>query len=234
MNSLAFSVNQSRTAIARWSGRAVCLALLWAFGLVSADCAHAQDEEAAHSLEPGAWALQFGIGNNLSLDSYLGSSISARKHVSAAHAWQFGVSLNAEVGSRESGDLEVNANRQLISLTAHHLTYPGVSERASESIHWYFGVGPRISFNRGTQSTDEGQGEETITDSGMGAGVSALLGAEWFVKRRISLFATYGTSFEYSRSSTQTESANAPDGERTDNQVRLFSEGVRFGVTVFL
>src|SRR5688572_28510568 len=54
--------------------------------------ARADDDERSHSLVPGAWALQFAIGDDFAVRSFAGTTISIKHHSSANSALRLGFS----------------------------------------------------------------------------------------------------------------------------------------------
>lgn len=173
-------------------------------------------------LREGAWALQFDVGQNFTLDSFLGSTISAKRHTSAARAWQVGFTLGAGVTSRETdGGSSRTENQQDVAVTARYLAYPFLGDQETESVQLYLGAGPLVDFRRASQASQ--------TAWQWGIGVSGTIGAEWFVHPRISLNGAYESVLRYGRERVETE-----DGPgRTTNRFRLGAGGARFGVSVY-
>jgi len=174
-------------------------------------------------LREGAWALQFNVGQNFTLDSFLGSTISAKKHTSAARAWQVGLTLAAGVTSRETdGGPSRTDDQQDVAVTARYLAYPLLDEQDTESVQLYLGAGPLIEFRRANQASR--------TAWQWGVGVSGTIGAEWFVHPRISLNGAYESSLRYGRDRVEPEEAGPG---RTTNRFQLRAGGARFGVSVY-
>jgi len=202
----------------------------------------AQDNPEPIALQDGSWALQFRIGPNFDLSSRLGSTISAKYHVSAHRAWQFGVTL---AGSTEDTEIDVAGQNtpetvgqgfQRVAVTARYLAYPLLDDAGSERVQMFVGAGPRLQFLRTTATLNEGEAnEESRTNVAWGAGLSGVLGVEWFVTPRISLDAAYVTSLLYERETDSQEDARpgAEDVDATTDRFRLNSGGGRLGVSVY-
>lgn len=200
------------------------VALLLGLGIGVPPAVQAQDASDADSipLNEGAWALQFDVSQNFTLNSFLGSTISAKRHVSPARAWQFGLTLRSSVVSREiEQESSSTEDRHTVEVTARYLAYPLLGEQDSESIQFYLGAGPSIDFGRAR--------EEPFTDWRWGVGVSGTIGAEWFVHPRISLDGAYQSTLRYGRERREPE-----DGpSQTTNRFDLRTGGARFGVSVY-
>lgn len=95
------------------------VALLLGLGVAATPAAQAQDASDADSipLSEEAWALQFDVRPNFfALSSFLGSTISAKRHTYAARARQVGLTLGASVVSRK---------RQIASICRQAAPAPG-------------------------------------------------------------------------------------------------------------
>jgi hypothetical protein len=174
---------------------------------------------AAHSLVQDAWALQFAIGENLSLGSFAGGVISAKHHRSPARAWRYGLSLSAgHAAAREDAPDRTDAT---VGLIAHFLHYPTLARDPGGNVHMFWGVGPLARFQAQRVTPPVG---ESFTMHVLSVGAGGTIGGEWFVRQRISLSAEYQSSLRFSFFSE-----SAPDSWN----VRLGEDGVRFGVSVY-
>lgn len=192
----------------------------------------AQEASAVHSLQQGSCALQYGVGSNFNLGSLLGSTISFKKHISDSHAWQVGLGVRADFSSGEYVDADRNYIQQSFAVIAHYLVYPLLTERSGETIHFFYGAGPEITWNRSTESIDREQNDRDVSENRWSIGVSGVVGTEWFVHERISLSASYRSVLGFRRESTDIEGENVEDaGSR--NGLSLSSHGVLFGVSVY-
>ena len=199
--------------------------------LVSADSAHAQEADLPHALEEGAWALQFGVGENVTLSSLLGATLSIKRHVADDRAWQVGVTLDADVNILErkrSGNAS-SSDREIVAVTARYLTYPLLKNRPDDALQLFAGAGPTLRFDRSSQTNDQNEQSNTNTTTTWGAGVSGVLGAEWFVTPRISISGAYETSLLYSRESRDL----AAGDDLTETVITLNARGARLSVSAY-
>jgi hypothetical protein len=187
--------------------------------------AQGTSEETAIPLEEGAWALQFAAGENLTLASYIGSTISAKKHTSAARAWQFGLGVNTFVVS--GGDGVRSRDQEGVQVTTRYLAYPLLGDQDSETVQLFLGAGPLASFDRNSMERTDEDGDRTRWQWGLGA--SGTIGAEWFVHSRISLSGTYETSLRFRQDRVVFEDRET----QTENFFQLSSGRARLGVSVY-
>ena len=198
------------------------------------------DDEPPHSLQEDAWALQFGIGQNFTLNAFEGTAISLKRHTSAEHAWQIGLGLDGGIGRQkvepDSGDTgEQDRNNVDVKLTARYLVYPMLTEGAQfDKLQLFAGAGPLISYGR-QEYGEPGDYKRTYTN--FTAGLSAVLGAEWFVTKRISLNAYYESALTYLRRTTaESQEESQEDGFEEEEVLSRFSlggRGVTFGLSVY-
>lgn len=166
--------------------------------------------EAAHSLIDDAWALSFGT-TSLTLRSFLGSTISAKHHFADSRALRYGLSVRAQHRNRDDVGGATTAH---VQLNTQYVVYPTFARSPEANIHLFYGAGPTVGLR--VQELQGSHRDETLFT----AGASGVIGAEWFVKTRISLTAEYRTSVEYS----------------WGDDVRVFSvasSGGRAGVSVY-
>jgi hypothetical protein len=199
----------------------------------------------------GAKALQFEITDNFNLSAFQGAAISLKKHTSNSFAWRLGLDLNLQVSDQESAserDYEAYAesirdeNSQIINLRLQGLFYP----HHTAGIRLFYGFGPvfgfshrksvkveeRIEYNRITENTSKLNTWK--------AGLTGVLGVEWFPAKRISLLAEYVSEFTYEYMKSTSESvAMVPDdifstkSETINKNVRFYPAQVRFGLSVY-
>lgn len=187
--------------------------------------AQVSSDEDSIPLEEGTWALQFAAGEDFTLAPFIGSTISAKKHTSAARAWQFGLGVNTSVVAGREEDR--SRDREGVEVTTRYLAYPLLGDQDSETVQLFIGAGPLVSFDRtSVERPDEG-GDRTRWRWGIGA--SGTIGAEWFAHSRISLSGAYETSLRF-----QQERFVFDDREdQTENVFQLSSGRARLGVSVY-
>jgi len=212
------------------------LAALCILALIACPSAYAQSDDQSDRTPDidDRWALQFQVVNglNLSLTPFQGALISAKKQFSNQRAFRIGVDLNASVRrsttERDVGpDRDRNQNDQSVGVTAQWIRYPVHDGR----LRAYWGLGPTVRFSRSARSTDiddetdEMNKNDALTLRG---GAIGVLGAEWFVRSRISLSAEYRArlTYLYGRNEQGVE-------VDTQHQVSLGSRGVLVGVSLY-
>lgn len=192
--------------------------------------------ELDHSIVKGAWALQFSISSNFTLNSFKGAMLSAKYHLSATEAIRFGVtgdlSFYSTGGSYSSSETR---NGQSFELVSEYLFY----SRPRKEIFLFWGVGPIVQFARSHSERLYSSSSTTQVNQSWALGPSAVLGVEWFATKWLSLHAEYGLSALYIRSKTSSEyrfSNNQPVQSSYEIMKRwsLHSSPVRFGVSVYL
>lgn len=212
-----------------------CLALC-ILALIACPPAYAQSDEVPDN-EPDIedrWALQFQVvnGSDLSLTGFQGALISAKKQYSNQRAFRFGIDFNASVRrsntERDVGpDADRNQNDQSLGATAQWIRYPVHEGRLRA--HW--GLGPTVQFSRSARSTDIDDETDDMNKNdalSLRGGAIGVLGAEWFVRSRLSLSAEYraGLTYLYGRSDQGSE-------VDTQHQVSLGSRAVLVGVSLY-
>jgi hypothetical protein len=108
-----------------------------------------------------------------------------------------------------------------VGLVVHFLRYPTLARDPGSDLHMYWGVGPLIRFQ--SQRTTAPAAED-LTYRALSLGAGGTIGAEWFLRPRMSLTAEYQTALLATFLSEP-----APD----EWAVRLAQDGVRFGVSVY-
>jgi hypothetical protein len=205
-----------------------------------------------NSLVKGAWALQFQINNNFSLSSFQGSTLSAKRHYSNKKAIRFGVSLNGSFSDQDQSSEvpgmvgpknESDENSQSIGINTQYVFYPA----PDKSVNFFFGAGPFTQFLRSNRTSTTSSGFSTSTrtktkGTTWAAGISGVLGVEWFATRSISFVAEYSSNLGYN-SASQTDTAEQKTGtsgytvtnelKRKSKGLQLSSGFVRFGLSVY-
>lgn len=195
----------------------------------------AQDSEEGanhshNSLVKGSKSFQFRISQNLTLSSFEGTMISAKKHYSAKSALRMGLGLDIGAGNWDQGNQEADFTNFQIDLTIQYLYYPA----PLSSVNFYLGTGPIVQYNR---SKDDVKYEDG-TDAGYriqrlwALGMLGSWGVEWFADENISFICEYGAGIKYS--STKYENYLNPSPMINNrNEFSFFSQSVDFGLSVY-
>ena len=200
-------------------------------------------KSADNSLKKGAWALQFTVDRNFSLTSFQGSTFTIKKHTSDAIAYRLGISTSFEYGEQDFtstyGDTSYGSsgeNRRVLQFGFNLLRVKYTSTQ--KAVNFFWGLGPRADYtynkNVYPNYANESRLEKTQSWS---AGLSGVLGVEWFAIPSISLLAEYSSSivYKYSKQTSITDYNSAPDRfyENAQGSVGVSNSGVRFGLSAY-
>lgn len=194
------------------------------------------------------WALQFQIGNNFTLSSFEGSTISLVRNLSQNSKLRFGISVDGEIKNVEKNiiqgaNCELGNNEMYFSSTLHYIK----DLKKNSKIFPYAGIGPIFSFynqNKNKKTKVECGTTKTSYDlKEYGLGISAVFGTEWFLTSNISLLAEYNSSILYNKtkttSITKRKTISAKNYTQTDkniiktNSFSIDPASVKFGLSVY-
>jgi hypothetical protein len=145
-----------------------------------------ESTKARHSLTEDMWALQFGINQNLMLGPFSGGTISAKHQRADGKALRYGLTLaGLHMRGRAGTPDKTNV---AFHLGADFLRYPTLARDPAGDLHMFWGAGPKVGY----RSYRLMHGDDTLHEMSLGAG--GTIGAEWFVRPRISLTSEYTTS----------------------------------------
>ena len=222
---------------------AVTLAGLVAISLFLAPSpAQAVEGERPNSLDGGAWALQFRVGENFTFESFTGSTISIKRHFSPSTALRFGVSPSLASAENdflttvtETSEAERDDSNNQVVLNLHLVHYPW----AGRTVNLYVGAGPEVGWSYfESRSRDETLTDRT-TSQVFRVGLGALVGVEWFASPWLGLHAEYGTVFSRTSSQrfhdvTPTNPGFIPFHDETRSSVwALGGRGAALGASVY-
>ncbi len=217
-------------------------------GATPADSSTQQSRQAAVQ----KWALQFAIRSNFTLGNFQGSFLSGRYYFSPHRALQVGVSGNIEGNNigwestwndstftpRESS--ETNGYIQLIT---QYLWIGHKGKRLQNLI----GMGPTIIYqlrktNVKTILSNNKYLDDITTQYTVEAGISGVIGLEWFITESIWLTMFYRNQLVYRWYSQSNEVKSGINGQqqyyrkdvRQENGVLLRNDGVFLGLTIQL
>lgn len=148
-------------------------------------------EERANSLNDGAWALQFSFESGFN-----GGRVAAKYHLSDKNALRAGFSFFGRTEDTEANETDGDAfdfsrDNARMDTELTYARYP----RPQGSANFYFGGGPYVQYDERNERRFEsfdGEAQERIFESEtIEVGLVAMLGAEWFPSRAISLHVEY-------------------------------------------
>jgi hypothetical protein len=199
--------------------------------------AHTEEDSA---LQPGAWALQFQITEDFTLDDFQGSIVSVKVHSSATSAWRAGLELDfssAETSREgtESGVPRPGSTSEFSTSSATlGLQYVRYANPGAQVV-FLFGGGPFFGFdNRSVAYTSEDpiprDGEDSL--DGWSVGISGLVGVEWLVTSRIGIHAEYGFEYEHAEATEKIQRDDFSDTRDSDSD-SFGARSVLLGVSAY-
>jgi len=235
------------TGLGRRAGRTALLflAAVLSFSSVSAQTPDSAKPTRANSLKPGAWALQFQITQDFTLNAFQGLLLSAKHHFSNKKAVRIGLGLNASVG--ESKDLFRNfqsdtllssnsgfreSNGQGIDVTLQYLNYPS----PNKSANFFYGIGLGGGFSRSKSNSRSSNSTNSSLTLQWNTGFSGAAGVEWFATEKISLQAEYGFTLRYrwlEQTSKSYSTILRSEGKATQESINFDPSQVKFGLSVY-
>jgi hypothetical protein len=168
----------------------------------------------ANSLAPGAWAVQFQVENDFTLEPFNGTMISLKRQFTSHSALRLGVGLDLSATDEDeyvatsiddtlaaSRSLDDDVENQVFRLDLLYVRYPD----PAAAVNWYWGAGPSMRYQH-NESTSNGLYDDSraITyhsqSESWSLGALGCLGAEWFAGKNVSLHAEYYVTLYYTES----------------------------------
>jgi len=181
--------------------------------------------ENSNSLEPGKWALQFGIAKNLTLTNFEGASLSVKRHFKSHLALR----LNLTSKYFEVIEKETNIRYGIDKLFSGNLIL--LYYFNPKDIFNVFGYAG-IQYNR-KQQFEEGTINQIKDDETFGPALG--MGAEFFVHKTLSLFAEYKFNVNLGKREIYTYSIYYPyelTGKQKLSTISI-KHNVNFGLSVY-
>ncbi len=200
----------------------------------------AEDPGRADPLQKGAWAIQFGITSDFTLNSFSGGIMSMKRHFSSRSALRGGLSGSLESldGVSQWSDPDTTASEDTdrdaagLGIELQYLYY----SRPINGLSLYWGTGPSYRTNRDESGYSADGRESRRTRHQWSLGLLNSLGVEWFPAKFVGIHAEYGLALEYVSQSTEdnylTELGRALRNSELDGW-RVDDRPVRFGVSVY-
>jgi hypothetical protein len=189
-----------------------------------------------NSLEPGSWALQFRIANDVSLAAFEAGKLSLKRHLTAKSAIRAGVGLSI-TDSNDTATLERESDHRGVGveITALYQRYLNPDRRGD----FYWGIGPLLDVTSTEEESQEGGCLTRRSSSDLWTvGILGVAGVEWFATRAISLHAEYRASASYIWRESKIErysESDPPTVQESESDRWSFSQGgsVLFGISVY-
>jgi opacity protein-like surface antigen len=193
-------------------------------------------QETQSPLVGGAWALQFRVSENFTLSTFEGSVVSLKRHYSPSTALRLGVSLALRSSDETSGfsnpdtvnSRDLSDDTYQLGFALHYLHYTNPGSRVTP----FLGAGPAVSFNHSKRSTTVSDVEATQSYKYWSAGLSGVLGVEWFPSSSVGIHAEYGLSAKYTKQTNDAEYMGQKE-DRDGHSWSLTGSSVLFGLSVY-
>ncbi|MDM7915438.1 MAG: hypothetical protein ACE15D_10105 [Candidatus Eisenbacteria bacterium] len=232
------------------------IALIAAFAtLLAAGSAAGQTvpaDNARTALAAGAQAMQFQVAPDFQLQSFQGSLLSYKRHLSPSRAIRLGIGLALSDRDRNSSEeiSEADTLREVrkddleenlfgLHLIAQYLHYASPTPRTA----LFLGAGPTFEYSRSHQKTAWTNIGYPASEDGISksfeVGLTLLAGVEWFATRELSLHAEYGLTagYQWGKSESTKEIQYAPPRTSVEHGEShawtLDDSGVLFGVSLY-
>jgi len=208
--------------------------------LISISSTYSQSSSDLDSLE-GKFALQFQISEDFTLTNFQGTTFSGKYHFGSRDAVRVGLSVNLNNSDAETNQtfldttltVSSDANQNIFGMTVRtqYIHYiPGMY-----NIMFFFGGGPFVGFNNGTNEVNYSNYDPTYrkqTFDDFFAGMDLLVGVEWMFTKNLSLSAEYGIRFSYNSETRKLEDDDSII-ESTIKRYNIDNGDVNFGISVY-
>jgi hypothetical protein len=144
-----------------------------------------------NSLKPGMWALQYTVDYYLSLQSWTPGQLCAKKQVSNNSAIRAVIGLRTKI---EDGNYSYRNHEYEINISGLYQYY----SNPASLIKFYYGAGPILSYSWKKTENPLSSYQKLYKGNSISAGISGILGVEWFVNKSISFLAESSSSVKYS------------------------------------
>jgi len=208
---------------------------------------------AKNSLVAGAWAMQFSVGPDFTINSFRGSTFTLKKHTSAGSAYRLGLTLDIEYSELDQSyqldtllrqDNDLQDGTRSFAVTFQKIFYHGDGQAP---VHFYAALGPTdggswaksvSTYFASPNTTRRVSQRQTIWT----VGVAAAIGVEWFPHSSISLSAEYGSDLAYSSYSMRRKTEPVGDDgqyvtltveEDKTRRIELQPNSARLGLSVY-
>ena len=205
-----------------------------------------------NSLKKDKWALQFEIDRDFDLSGFQGNTLSIKKHTADNRAYRLGFTFFLDIGDSETLRIlndtillprERDFNSRRFNFSFQKIYYASTDA----SVNLFYGIGTAFSFqhsNNESVSFNRSLTQVRINNSTndlWSAGMTGIIGAEWFFAENMSLLGEYNTVAKYTRSNREDESRIIESGvilgssfsESKTDSFRISSSSVKFGLSVY-
>ena len=197
-------------------------------------------------LKKKPFALQFAIGNNLTLRNFNNLQLSFKKHFAQNFNIRFGIGVYITKDDRDGEENEFfhydrteNDFYNYITTVLDLIYYVN----PNDMVKAYGGIGPYFSYYESSEKTKRTNQNPSLStlyyryERFISLGANALVGVEWFAAKNFSLFAEYNFTFLYSwiREISQYYDPNGyfDDTQSEGNRTEFRGNELKFGLSVY-
>ncbi len=176
-----------------------------------------------NSLKKGFWSIQFAINSNFTLGNFDDATLSLKRHLSSHSALRIGFNGNYSLEKNDTNDVIRSGNSYFgVNLIYMYYINP------SDNFNIYGFAGGKYSYSGFLSQNIYGYDKADRWEAGALTGI----GTEYFIFRKLSLFAEYSYIFNFGK--VKNISANYTDKyENSRSITTLKSENVKFGLAVY-
>ncbi len=190
---------------------------------ISVSCKAQNKTNDTTMLRAGAWALEFGIGGNLTLTSFKGATIAAKYQIATTNAIIGGITLSGSTNNGNGSTSGASDDTSAGTISTSNSTKSAVFSiflqylwymNPKGPVYFYIGLGPSISYSTSYYSNPyynleisngqifwvTQQYSNNVTQ--WSAGGDGIAGVEWFAAQWFSIHAEYNESILYQWGST--------------------------------
>lgn len=179
-----------------------------------------------NSLKSGMWGIQFAIGSNFTLYNFDGMTLSIKNQLSSHSSLRLG--FNGSYSNTEN-DTNSSLYDENASFTVNLIYMYYLNPNEEFNIYGY--IGGLYSYHFSSYQSDRSQNNSESWDIGPVLGI----GTEYFVFKKLSLFAEYNYNFKFGKREYSYAAFFPPYEQIKDNsnRVSLESDYLKFGLSVY-
>jgi len=223
--------------------------LLMAFSYLYSQDTNSTDSSKTNPLQEGAWAVQFQISNNFTLQSFGGANISLKRHFTPNSAVRLSVSISGRSTRINDDQYKDDFNSVVIdgisnddifsiNLNPQYLFYFNPNKNPVV----YFGIGPYVNYQTNTTDQQSNSYDTLYTSSKtnrvsdqFSIGIKGVFGIEIFLNDFLSIHSEYTSSAYYNYRKSSNIYSTQPIQKRIQEYDAIYFEGngVLFGLSVY-
>ncbi|MBS1552281.1 MAG: hypothetical protein JST15_09475 [Bacteroidetes bacterium] len=179
-----------------------------------------------NSLKKGFYSIQFAINSNFTLGNFDDATLSIKRHLSSHSALRLSFSGNYVLQENDNNDF-LKESEAYYSVNLIYIYYLN----PLDIFNVYGFTGCNYSFGNSLREYTNGYSKSKYLSYGPLVGI----GTEYFIFRKLSLFAEYSYSFNFGKTTTTSDNYSDPfeKSESSSSTINFHSENVKFGLAVY-